>query len=214
MRFLPNPADCLRVAGAGRGARRRPAPVCGMLAALAVSLGMQAEVAHADQVDQDLARRSAQIHWPGSPNPADANVFSYNEITIDTPCSTVWGHLVDATRWPSWYSNSHDVKIVGGASRLGPHTRFTWRTFGVPIDSTVTEYVPDSRLGWFGYGPHVSAYHTWLLLPEGQACHVVTEEATKGPAAVFARRTDPAGLHDGHELWVRRLKARSETPAS
>ncbi|PLZ00954.1 hypothetical protein CY652_18050 [Burkholderia sp. WAC0059] len=185
----------------------------GVLAVFAALTAVQA--ANADQVDQDLSEHSTQIHWPGSPNPTDANVFSHNEIVIDASCDAVWGHLVDATKWPSWYPNSHDVKIISGETKIGPHSRFTWKTFGVPIDSTVAEYVPGERLGWFGYGPHVAAYHTWLLVQEGsQSCHVITEEATKGPAAVSTRRTDPAGLHNGHELWVTRLKILSEASAS
>jgi hypothetical protein len=215
MRFAPGFIDRFRrvvTPGTQRASGRRSLPRDAVLfaGALAVSSLPLMQVAFADQVDQDLAQRSAQIHWPGTPDPAHADVFSHNEINIDASCSVVWAHLVDASRWPSWYPNSHNVRFAGGASRLGPHTHFTWDTFGVQIRSTVAEYVPGTRLGWFGYGPKVAAYHTWLLVPDAQSCHVVTEEATKGPGAIASRQSNPAGLHDGHELWITRLKKLSE----
>lgn len=215
MRFMPGLIDRIRqvvTSGAQHAGGRRSLPRDAVLCAgvlAVISLGGM-PVASADQVDQDLARRSAQIHWPGTPDPAHADVFSHNEIDIDAPCSAVWDHLVDATRWPTWYPNSRNVKIADSGSRLGPHTHFTWDTFGVHIRSTVAEYVPGSRLGWFGYGPQVVAYHTWLLLPDRQSCHVVTEEATKGPGAIASRQSASTGLHDGHELWIQRLKKLAE----
>lgn len=166
--------------------------------------------AFADQVDTDLASRSNKIHWPTSLSPEQADLFSHNEIMIDAPCQTVWNHIVHARRWPQWYPNSHDVRISGGGSVLRASTQFGWKTFGVHIDSTVAEYSPETRLGWFGKGPDVTAYHTWLLTPSHGSCHVVTEEATKGPAAVAGRKSDPAVLHRGHELWITRLKKLSE----
>ncbi len=33
------------------------------------------------------------------------------------------------------------------------NTRFAWNTFGVHIESTVADYVPERRLAWFGNGP-------------------------------------------------------------
>ncbi|WP_322013869.1 SRPBCC family protein [Paraburkholderia sp. J12] len=206
-RFLELVASAMSRIRDRRSSRRRDVVFSGALAVASLAFMTSAS---ADQVDQDLARRSPQIHWPGTPNPEVADVFSHNEIEIHAACDAVWAHLVDASRWPSWYPNSHNVKIAGGASQLGPHTHFTWETFGVHIRSTVAEYVPGSRLGWFGNGPQVAAYHTWWLVPDGPSCHVVTEEATKGPGAVASRQSDPAGLHDGHELWVTRLKKLSE----
>jgi uncharacterized protein YndB with AHSA1/START domain len=184
-----------------------------LMASTVASIGL-AQATTGDQVDQDLAARSSEIHWPGSPNPNNADVFSHNEIMIDAPCRTVWDHLVNAKAWPLWYPNSHDVNIVGNDQLLGAHTTFGWTTFGVHIDSTIAEFVPGSRLSWFGKGPRVSAYHTWLLVPMGEACHVVTEEATKGAAAAASRRSTPNGLHDGHELWLQRLKKLSEGKVS
>jgi uncharacterized protein YndB with AHSA1/START domain len=164
-----------------------------------------------DIVASDLAHRSPDIHWPMGFAPEIADMFSHNEIMIHAHCSTVWRHLVAAPQWPDWYPNAHDVRLPNsekGILRQG--TRFGWETFGVHIDSTVNEYVPGRRLGWFGKGPRVAAYHTWLLTSVADGCRVVTEEATKGPGAVAGRKSDPGALHAGHELWLNRLKALSE----
>jgi hypothetical protein len=74
----------------------------------------------------------------------------------------------------------------------------------------VAEYEPRARLGWFGEGPGVHAYHAWLLSPLADGCRVVTEEESRGPAARAGRKSDPGALHNGHDLWLARLRALSE----
>ena len=66
----------------------------------------------------DLAERSADIHWPEGYDPRDADLFSDNHIAIDRPADAIWQHLIAATSWPEWYSNSHDV-VVNDASGPG-----------------------------------------------------------------------------------------------
>ena len=61
--------------------------------------------------------------------------------------AAVWAWLVRAELWPTWYPNSHRVRIVNGPhSDLTLGSRFHWRTFGVAVDSTVAELVPYERL--------------------------------------------------------------------
>jgi uncharacterized protein YndB with AHSA1/START domain len=169
-----------------------------------------AKAASVDQVSVDLKHRSPAVHWPESPNPGDANVFAHNEIVIDTPCADVWSRLVDAKAWPSWYTNSSSVNLAGDANELRANTEFTWTTFGLTVHSRVNEFVPDSRLGWFADGAGVRAYHAWILLPAGQKCHVVTEEASMGEAIAAARRSNSAYLHKGHAIWLEELKIYAE----
>jgi hypothetical protein len=56
----------------------------------------------------------------------------------------------------------------------------------------------------------MNAYHTFLLLKTDEGCHVVTEEVVKGPGAIELRKTHPQAMHEGHDLWLRNLKQRSE----
>jgi hypothetical protein len=46
--------------------------------------------------------------------------------------------------------------------------------------------------------------------PTSDGCHVITEEVAKGPLAVVGRYMFPRTMHEGHDVWLKTLKARSE----
>jgi len=82
----------------------------------------------------DFANRSREIHWPQGFDPTTADLFSHNELLIKASCERVWQHIVDASKWPEWYPNSKDVRIVGdGEAVLKAGTTFRWTTFGLPM---------------------------------------------------------------------------------
>lgn len=170
-----------------------------------------AETSAPTQVDRDLAARSSEIHWPEAFTPADADLFAHNEIDVSAPCSALWYNLVNAAKWPEWYPNSKDVKVVNSsAGLLTEGATFDWQTFGLKVSSRVHEFVVNSRLGWFGDAPDIKAYHTWFLSERGGSCHVITEEVVKGPGAIKLRQADPGAMHNGHDLWNQALKQVSE----
>src|SRR5271168_4290118 len=157
------------------------------------------------------AKRYAGIHWPDGFHPEQADLFAHNEIVVHASCEKVFANIVDAQVWPSWYPNSHDVGLLNSPDgKLHGGTQFSWNTFGVHIESRVHEFVPGSRIGWFGDGTGMNAYHTFLLLKTDEGCHIVTEEVVKGPGAVEFREKQPNAMHEGHDLWLRSLKQRSE----
>jgi uncharacterized protein YndB with AHSA1/START domain len=159
----------------------------------------------------DGAQRSKDIHWPNGFHPEQADLFAHNEIVVHASCKKVFANISDAQVWPSWYPNSHNVKLLNSLNgKLHGETRFSWDTFGVHIESRVHEFVPDSRIGWFGDGTGMNAYHTFLLLKTDEGCQIVTEEVVKGPGAVEFRQKQPNTMHEGHDLWLRTLKQRSE----
>jgi Polyketide cyclase / dehydrase and lipid transport len=159
----------------------------------------------------DGAQRSKDIHWPKGFHPEQADLFAHNEILVNASCDKVFANIVDAEQWPSWYPNSQNVKVLNVTDgKLYPNARFSWDTFGVHIESHVHEFVPDSRIGWFGNGTGMNAYHTFLLLKTAEGCHIVTEEVVKGPGAVEFRKNQPNAMHEGHDLWLRTIKQRSE----
>jgi hypothetical protein len=80
--------------------------------------------------------------------PRDVDVFVHNEGWIKAPPEVVWANLIDATAWPSWYSNSADVHLEGGVERLAKGVRFDWRTFGFLITSRVDVLEPNREIGW------------------------------------------------------------------
>ena len=140
-----------------------------------------------------------------------ADLFSHNALLINASCERIWGHIVDATKWPQWYPNSKDVHIDGGDALKGG-TVFHWSTFGLPLESKVNEFVPYTRIGWYGYAPGTAPtfYHTWYLKPQGDACLVVTDEVGKGKDAAHLRESDESLVHRGHDLWLATLKWMSE----
>ena len=167
-----------------------------------------AEGSKAMSMKDDLANRSPDIHWPTGFEPDKADLFAHNELIIHASCERVWSHIVDAKQWPAWYPNSKDVELPGGNPVLQDGTVFHWTTFGLAIESTVREFVPEQRLGWFGYVPGAkpSFYHSWYLEPMGNMCHVVMDEAGVGKDAAGLRNSDETLMHRGHDLWLATLK--------
>ena len=161
--------------------------------------------------NSDGASRNNQIHWPKGFEPEQADLFAHNEIDIHAGCEIAFSNLIDAEAWPSWYSNSKDVTVLNTPDhRLRKNARISWETFGFHIESRVWEFESGSRLGWFGDGQDVHAYHTFLLTKSPEGCHIVTEEVVKGPGAIQFREQQPNGMHEGHQLWLTTLKDRSE----
>jgi hypothetical protein len=184
--------------------------------ALSICLGSIPALAQASgesTMKDDLAQRSQDIHWPSGFSPGEATVFAHNEVFIKASCETVWRYLVDAPNWPKWYPNAQDVKIANNQSgALQQDSIFEWSTFSLPIISIVHEFVPNSRLAWFGKSKGLDAvfYHTWYLVKTSDGCQMITEEVVQGPGAVTFRDKDPSALHRGHEAWLKGLKQVSE----
>lgn len=150
------------------------------------------------------------INWPDRYVPDRTAVQVSNEMAIDAPPSAVWAWLVRAKCWPKWYPNSRDVEIYCGATELSLGARFRWRTFGVPVRSTVREFVPNERIAWDAAGALLDAYHAWLIEPRPDGCWVLTEENQNGLAARAQALLMPNRMHTGHDLWLARLKERAE----
>ncbi len=158
------------------------------------------------QIQEDILHRSADIHWPTGFIPTAADVFVHNEILIQAPPEQIWQHLIEASAWPQWYSNAADVVMNEPAQVLAEGVTFEWTTYGFLISSTVAEFVPYSRLGWYGAEEDLSAYHAWLLVDHGERTHAVMEEIDLGGGAKRLAQTNPAQMHRGHDLWNISLK--------
>jgi uncharacterized protein YndB with AHSA1/START domain len=197
--------------------------ICIAIGLASISSTALSQTSHPSQMSQrtpimsmqaDLANRSYGIHWPEGFEPQNADLFSHNELAINASCERVWSHIIDATKWPSWYPNSKDIRILGGEKLLQSGTIFRWTTFGLSIESRVNEFVPYSRIGWYGYAPGAkpSFYHTWYLVPQGDACLAITDEVGKGQDAAHLRQSDEGLMHRGHDLWLATLRWMAESP--
>jgi uncharacterized protein YndB with AHSA1/START domain len=182
--------------------------------AICILLLASAGACHAQSralIDDDLAKRASEIHWPTGFMPDKADLFAHNEIQINASCENVFNTIAEAEKWPSWYPNSKDVKVHGSHdSRLGKGKVFDWNTFGLAVQSRVHEFESPRRIGWFGHADRLEAYHTWFLTPKDGGCFVLTEEVAQGQGALDLRESDPAAMHKGHEVWNETLKATAE----
>jgi hypothetical protein len=135
-------------------------------------------------IEDDLIKRSADICWPVGFEPVHADVFAHNAIVINAPAQNIWATLIAAAAWPNWYSNASDVVIDDPSVQLGEDVNFSWTTFGLKITSKVAKFAPYARLGFYGNGDRLRAYHTWLLVPRlGDSTYVVIEKIGMGDGA-------------------------------
>lgn len=149
-----------------------------------------------------------RIIWPDRFAPAQVPVFVSNQIYIPVSPAIVWAWLVRAALWPTWYANAQHVRGLSGEvlDDLKAGSRFLWTTFSVPITSEVIEYQPTERIAWSAKGVGLDAYHAWLLIPEGDGCRVLTEEAQHGWGARIVNFLRPHRMSDGHDLWLKSLE--------
>ena len=154
-----------------------------------------------------------EIRWPPEfdPGRAPAPVHVRNDIVTTAAPEVVWSWLVRAAAWPTWYSNSHNVRIESGGHDLAKGSVFRWRTFGVSLVSRVEEFAPGERIAWTARGLGVSAYHAWLIRPVPAGCHVLTEETQYGWVARLGSKLMPSRMSEGHQMWLESLRRRAET---
>ena len=150
-----------------------------------------------------------KIIWPGRYLPEKMKVHVSNELHIGASPKIVWAWLVRADIWPTWYLNSKDVVVMGGGTlKLG--SSFSWKTFGASLQSKVEEFVPEERLAWSASGFGIEAYHAWLIQPEGNGCHVLTEEVQNGLVARLSSLLRPHNMKKYHQIWLDALKEKAE----
>jgi hypothetical protein len=153
------------------------------------------------------------IRWPANFSPEEAPVHVVNAITISASPEAVWKVLIRAAEWPDYYDNASKVVIEGGGPDLSAGARFTWKTFGVDLQTEVKEFEPFERIAWLATGPMVEAYHAWLILPAAGGCHVITEETQHGMAARAGRLLFPGRMERWHQIWLEGLMMRTHASA-
>ena len=153
---------------------------------------------------------SDSIIWPPRYAPENSPVHVRNELAMDASCDALWAWLIRASLWPTWYINSAHVQFPdGGGPDLTLGARYRWMTFGVTIDSTVLEFVPEERIAWNARGLGVDAYHAWVMRRTPQGCHVLTEETQHGWLARLGNLLMPNRMHKYHQVWLEALRDRA-----
>ncbi len=162
---------------------------------------------------------SNQILWPPRYMPSNCCVDIRNEIEMPFDPEVIWGWLVRAQLWPTWYPNSENMRFISGDHPdLALGTRFKWRTgffnpdtmkataFGATVDCKVQEFVPPERLGYEFQVTGGSGYQAWLIEKTENGCHVLTEETQRGLAARLLKSLIGNRMVKQHQLWLERLK--------
>lgn len=148
------------------------------------------------------------ILWPDHIKPEEYRVRSYNSLFIAAPAEKIWNVLIDATQWPTWYSNSKNVRIVSGEQTLAAGSRFVWKTFGLTVKSTVIDWVPFERIGWDAHELGGVGYHGWRIIPVAGGCVVVTEEVQRGWGVFLTAPFVKRGLQTQHQRWLEGVRER------
>jgi hypothetical protein len=155
--------------------------------------------------NSDGALRSGDLSWPNGFHLELADLFAHNENVLQASCEKVFVYMSDAQAWSSWYPNSRIVILLNSLhGKIHEEARSSWEIVSLDFQSRVHEFVPNSRSRWSGDRPTNNGYHTYLWSKSDEGGRVVPEKAVKGPGAI------EQAMHEGHDLWVRNLKQRSE----
>jgi len=148
--------------------------------------------------------------WPETFDPDRAPVFAHNEIVSSRSARDLWPILVRATEWPVWYAHASDVRGVALGEDLVLGSTFSWKTLGVRVTTTVTEFVPYRALAWSGVARGSRGYHRWDLQPTASGgTKVITEEVQAGPVPTLLARRLRNSLVTFHQEWLEGLVARA-----
>lgn len=154
------------------------------------------------------------IDWPEGYLPGFSDNFASNEMIVaglDT--ADVWPLLVEATRWPGYYANSANIRFHNGAGpELAKGTRFSFETFGFPVEAEVVECCAPAgdepgRIAWHGWSgdgvTRLDVHHAWLVenLPGGRV-RILTQETQNGAPAKELAITKPNPMINGHQDWL------------
>jgi uncharacterized protein YndB with AHSA1/START domain len=150
------------------------------------------------------------INWPERYRPENCAVHVVNELAMDVSPAAVWDCLVQASKWPDWYPNAANVVVKDAPEgRLTDGARFRWKTFGVTINTTVEEFIPNERIAWSANAFGIDVYHAWLITATPQGCHVLTEETQNGFLARIGHMMRPRQMHKFHQIWLENLRDRA-----
>jgi hypothetical protein len=152
------------------------------------------------------ARHMAEFRWPSRMEPGRARIHVSNELTIEATPERLWGWLIRAPLWPTWYPHCSNVRLDDGARDLHPNATFHWSTNGAPLATRVTDFEPHTYLAWTAVNPFITAHHAWRLEKTPAGTHVTTEETQRGILTIAAFRIKPMMLRV-HQTWLERLAA-------
>lgn len=160
-----------------------------------------------------------EIIWPQGYTPGFTENFVSNEVIVaGLTAAAVWPLLSEAPRWPTYYSNSANIRFYGDKGpELAKDVRFYFETFGFPVEAQCTEYVAPTgdqpgRVAWHGWAgegeSRLDVHHAWLVENlSGGRVRILTQETQKGKPAEALAKAKPNPMINGHQDWLDGLLA-------
>jgi hypothetical protein len=155
-----------------------------------------------------------EIIWPEGFLPGFTENFVSNEtIVAGLTAADVWPLLSNALKWPTYYSNSANVRFYDNKGpELAEGVRFYFETFGFPVEAQCNEYVSPKngkpgRIAWHGWAgegdTRLDVHHAWLIedLSLGRV-RILTQETQKGKPAEELAKAKPNPMINGHQDWL------------
>lgn len=161
------------------------------------------------------------ILWPEGYVPGFTENFASNEVIVaGLSAADLWPLLADATKWPTYYTNSANVRFYDGKGPvLADGDRFYFETFGFPVEAQCNEFVAPTadqpgRVAWHGWAgeegtdARLDVHHAWLVEDlDGDRVRILTQETQKGQPAEELHNTRPNPMINGHQDWLDGLVA-------
>lgn len=159
-----------------------------------------------------------EIKWPKEYLPGTTDNFASNEIIVKgITAKDVFENLIDTSIWTSYYKNASDIEFHNTKGTvLEPDTKFSFKTFGFPIEAEVVEFEAPkngepARLAWHGWAEgdadhRLDVIHAWLFedLSEGRV-RILTQESQIGKPAKELFESQPDIMNEGHQDWIKGL---------
>lgn len=152
-----------------------------------------------------------EINWPKNYEPSKSKFYVHNEIEINAKPEKVWGFLVDALKWQTWYKGAKNVSFTNQTdSLINASSIFKWETMGLKFQSTIKQFEPHRLLAWESQKKSIQGFHVWLIVPTATGCKVITDESQNGWLTFFEKTFQRKKLKNLHDVWLAELKKKSE----
>ena len=152
-----------------------------------------------------------KIDFPPPYEPSKSKFYVHNEIEINAKPEIVWGFLIDALKWQSWYKGAKNISFINQTDTvLNAGSVFKWETMGLKFQSTVKQFEPNRLLAWESIKKSIQGYHVWLIIPTEKGCKVITDESQNGWLTFFEKTFQGKKLKKLHDVWLTELKRKSE----
>lgn len=137
----------------------------------------------------------------------DAPVVQKNAILINVKPEVVWQVLTNIESWEDWNKRIIKPKLQG---KLNIGSRFTWKTNGSKIKSTIHSFRLYRVIGWQGKAFGASAIHNWYLEPTKTGTIVRVQESMEGWIIRLMKKKMNEKLANDMIYWLEQLKIECE----